>query len=155
MEQILVAVGGGVALLGVAWSIGGIHISLVGSKEVGQLTPERFKERINVYGIPVGSLIGVLGTFGSVIQDLPVFGRVSLAVLASSAGAFGLLVLGFSYLEAYWYHTDTLPVDGLRRRAFKFVSLPMLYSSLYLYWFALVPAWLIFIIGLVRHEFGP
>jgi len=133
-------------MLVAAWEIGRFHISRVDASEVGKLTSEEFKQRLIVYGAPLGALFGVLGTFDSVVDQLSMSNRLWFLVLVSLSGMFALVIFTASYLEAFWYRSPMLS-RARRRKVFEVVCLPVLYSSLYLYWLPLIAAWLLFISG--------
>ena len=133
------------ALLAVAWAIGRFHISLVDPQEVGKLTPERFTQRLVAYGTPLAALFAVFGAFSKSVDELAGVARVLFIACVAVAGMFALVVLTGSYLEVSWYRSETLPPASRRRRVFEAACLPVLYSALYLYWFALIPAWFLLV----------
>jgi hypothetical protein len=129
-------------LLLCAWAIGRVHMSFVGADEVGKLTPERLTQRLVVYGAALGALFTVLGAFPKSRGRLSPRSQPSFVAMLGVSGMFALVVLTGSYLEAFWYRSELISRADWRRRAFENTYLPMLYGSLYLYWFALIPTWL-------------
>jgi len=154
MVEILSVIGSILLVLVTAWVIGRLHISFVDSREVGRLTADWFKWRKSVYGVPAGALVAALAVSGPVLKELSLSARLSFVVLFVTSLAFGLLVIGLSYLEALWYKSEALPQNSRRRWLFNVFCLPVLYSSLYLYWLTLIPAWLLFIVALVKAQLG-
>ncbi len=137
-------------ILGFAWVVGRIHISLVDPSEVGKLTPAHFTARMIVSFGPLSALFVVLGVFREIFDLLSRKGRLCLVVMLGVSGLFAVVIAIFSLMEVFWYQAKVLPSHSRRRRFFKAVCLPVLYSSVYLYWAPLILAWLLFIRAILR-----
>ncbi len=139
----------GVALfvLLLAWVIGRLHISRVPPGEVGKLGRQKLAQRVAVYVAPL-ALVTVAGTFRDITARLASGERTALIALTSLAAYFFILIATLSYLEVFWYRSR--PKGGRRHVFFRDVCLPVLYSSLYLYWITIAPAWLLFLAAAIR-----
>lgn len=141
-----------VGLPALAWVIGSLHIRYMNPLDVGVLTPELYSKRLTVYGVPAAAFIGVLNAFESILSKLPQPLRVWFACLSAAFMLFGFLVLGLSYLEANWYNANDRHKNSLRGRIFRKWVLPILFSSTYLYWVTLIPAWVLLLSAIVRSQ---
>ena len=138
-------------ILTIAWIIGRFHISCVDPSEVGKLNQARFTARMFVYLGPLSAMFVVLGTFEKVIENLSARSRLSFTTLLAISGMFAFVILGLSFLETFWYRSRILSKTSYRSKFFRGICLPVLYSSLYLYWAVLIPVWILFIIEVLRQ----
>ena len=131
-----------VLLILFAWVAGQIHMSLVPTSEHALLDKNRLHWRVWTYSAPLAGTWAVVIFVRNVLEPW-VF---SLGLLfAAIAVILFLFVLIFSYMETFWYHKA--PQDSVRRKLFYGIALPILYSSLWLYWVAIVPIWLLLALG--------
>jgi len=137
----------GFLLLVLAWVIGRVHISLVHKDEVGKLTQAWFTQRVIIYGGALGAIFAWPNTYNLLITGFTGKSPTAFSLLLFSSIVFAGIVVSFSYLETFWYHAKHISKAVRRRKMFKSIFLPILYSSLYLYWFALIPAWAILLWG--------
>jgi hypothetical protein len=123
-----------------AWCYGRFHISLVDKPGVGKLTPARFTyQRLPVYGGPFVVLFGKLNWFEHALNQLVGTWKLLFVSCLVLTCLFGGIVLALSILEAFWLNSGELPVYTKRHRRFKSYVLPLLYGSLYGFWFGFLP----------------
>ncbi len=133
-----------------AWVVGRIHISLVDPSEVGKLTSPAFTARIVVSLAPLSALFMVLGVFEEIVDKLPKISKQLFIILVAVSGMLAAVIAVLSFMEVFWYQSRVLPKTSRRRKFFRIVCMPMLYSSVYLYWVPLIWAWLLFIKAALR-----
>lgn len=120
-------------------------MSLVPRSEHGKkMTKERLAWRTKTYSIPIAAAWVVyyflvptsVSELSSDVKSLAVCIAVDSIILF-------FFVLVFSYMEVFWYRE--IPENSFRNRLYYHVALPILYSSLWLYWFFVGTIWVFFV----------
>ena len=130
-------------LLIIAWVIGRIHIALIDRHEVGKLTQAWFTQRVIIYVGALGAIFAFPNTHNAFLAGFGTRTPTPFSLLLFCSIVLAGVIVSFSYLETFWYHAKHTSKAVRRRKIFELVFLPILYSSLYLYWVTLLPGWAI------------
>ena len=134
-------------LILISWLIGLLHMSRVSKSEHGKLRKDRFIQRVWLYTITL-TVTFLTGSFQKIISDhlpnLP--SPLNQIFLIGMTGTFlyWIFVISFSYLDAFWYQQVRYDMR-FRKSLFYWIALPIVYSSLYLYWVMILSVWAIYI----------
>ena len=138
-----------VIALVVTWCIGYARMIILGRPDGFWLSEGKFAERSALYGGFLAATWIVFRAAPKPISKLVGVSAVTLLRLAASAVLFTGLVVTLSFLEAYWAVHLCECYDRLL--VFKWLGIPLLYGSLYLYWIVIVPLWFILAAALSKE----